>query len=76
MTVGTPVLMHVAGPPEHEPADCKAGWRWTQRCLRCDLELTLERFAELGTDVIETDTGAQREAGPEQHGTLERCRGE
>jgi hypothetical protein len=49
---------HVAGPPEKEPADTKAGWRWAQRCLRCDCEVyTGGAWWKLGSHVYELEDG-------------------
>lgn len=47
---------HVAGPPEREPYDSPAGWRWAQRCLRCDCRLDTEAvWWVLGSTVYELD---------------------
>lgn len=57
-TTATAVRIHVAGPPEREPADNQAGWTYVQRCLRCDALLTTANWHELGTPVAElTNSG-------------------
>lgn len=63
----TAVRSHVAGPPEREPHDTPAGWRWAQRCLRCDGRLDTEAiWWLLGSTVYEMDDGSMTsEPGPD-----------
>ena len=73
----TAILLHVAGPPEKQPDRSPAGWRYVQRCLRCDREIeTRDAWFKLGSAVYEIgDGGFTSEPKPGQHaGSAPRCR--